>query len=155
MAAKKRIGRPPKAKEDRKAVNFTFRSRGQMRERLQEARMASGRSISEEIEHRLEESFRTEEIYGGPRFSALFRILASHIALARAKAGEHWAENDQVRDEIGKVFADYLAKELPGFYSVTIETMGPHGEIRGVRTGYANEEIAKQHSPRIAKNDES
>jgi predicted HicB family RNase H-like nuclease len=62
MAAKKRIGRPPKAKEDRKAVNFTFRSRGQMRERLQAAAIAAGRSISEEIEFRLERSFWQEEI---------------------------------------------------------------------------------------------
>jgi predicted HicB family RNase H-like nuclease len=62
MAAKKRIGRPPKAEEDRKAVNFTFRSRGQMRERLQAAAIAVGRSISEEIEFRLERSFWQEEI---------------------------------------------------------------------------------------------
>jgi predicted HicB family RNase H-like nuclease len=61
MAAKKRIGRPPKAEEDRKAVNFTFRSRGQMRERLQAAAIAVGRSISEEIEFRLERSFWQEE----------------------------------------------------------------------------------------------
>src|SRR5262245_43994571 len=62
MVVKKRIGRPPKANEDRKAVNFTFRSRGQMRERLQTAAIASGRSISEEIELRLERSFWQEEI---------------------------------------------------------------------------------------------
>src|SRR5262249_31991569 len=62
MAAKKRIGRPPKSEEDRKAVNFTFRSRGQMRERLREAATASRRSISEEIEHRLERSFQQQEI---------------------------------------------------------------------------------------------
>ena len=63
MALKKRIGRPPKANEDRKAVNFTFRSRGQMRERLQAAAIAAGRrSISEEIEFRLERSFWQEEI---------------------------------------------------------------------------------------------
>ena len=61
MTAKKRIGRPPKAKEDRKAVNFTFRSRGEMRERLQAAAAASGRSISEEIERRLDWSFQQED----------------------------------------------------------------------------------------------
>jgi aminopeptidase N len=61
MAAKKR-GRPPKAKEDRKAVNFTFRSRGQMRDLLKAAAAASKRSISEEIEYRLERSFRQQEI---------------------------------------------------------------------------------------------
>src|SRR4051794_24669473 len=60
MARKKRLGRPPKAEADRKTVNFTFRSRGEMRERLQAAAAASGRSISEEIEHRLEQSFRQD-----------------------------------------------------------------------------------------------
>jgi hypothetical protein len=58
--AKKRVGRPPKSPEDRKTVNFTFRSRGQMRELLQAAATASGRSISEEIEHRLEASFQKD-----------------------------------------------------------------------------------------------
>jgi Arc-like DNA binding domain len=97
MAAKKRIGRPPKSEEDRKGVNFTFRNRGQMRERLQEAAAASKRSISEEIEHRLEDSFRNEDIYGGPHLSAVFRLLASHKALAEAKAGESWTESDFVQ----------------------------------------------------------
>jgi predicted HicB family RNase H-like nuclease len=62
MVAKKRIGRPPKAEEDRKAVNFTFRSRGEMRERLQAAADGARRSVSEEIELRLERSFWQEEI---------------------------------------------------------------------------------------------
>jgi len=150
MAAKKRIGRPPKAKEDRKAVNFTFRSRGQMRERLQAAAIASGRSISEEIEHRLDESFRTEELYGGPRLSAVFRILANHIALAGATAGGDWAKNDQVQVDVAKVFADLLAKNLPQFYSVTIQTVGQHGEIHGV-TGYASKEIAEREHPGLAE----
>lgn len=121
-----------------------------MRERLQTAAMASGCSISEEIERRLEESFRTEDLYGGPHISAVFRILANHIALARAKAGGNWAENDQVRDEIAQAFAALLAKELPQFYSVTIETVGQHGEIRGV-SGYASKEIAEKEIPGIAE----
>jgi hypothetical protein len=149
MAAKKRIGRPPKAKEDRKAVNFTFRSRGPMRERLQAAATASGRSISEEIERRLEQSFQADELYGAPRISAVFHILASHI-LARANAAGHWAEDDQVRSETAKVFADILAKEMPGFHSVTIEAIGPHGEIRGT-TGYASDEIAEREIPDVAE----
>jgi Arc-like DNA binding domain len=59
--ATKRIGRPPKPAEDRKAVNFTFRSRRQMRERLQKAAALSGRSISEEIEDRLNQSFKQDD----------------------------------------------------------------------------------------------
>jgi hypothetical protein len=61
MSGKKRIGRPAKSEEDRRDVNFTFRSRGQMRERLKTAADAARRSISEEIELRLEKSFWQEE----------------------------------------------------------------------------------------------
>jgi hypothetical protein len=150
MAAKKRIGRPPKSQEDRKGVNFTFRSRGQMRERLQEAATVSGRSISEEIEHRLEDSFRNEEIYGGPHLSAVFRLLADHKALAEAKAGKPWTESDFVQDEIAKAFAQLIAKEIPGFYSVNIETLGKNREIRGVRA-FASEEVAEKESPGLAE----
>jgi|EndMetStandDraft_3_1072993.scaffolds.fasta_scaffold112818_4 hypothetical protein len=148
MAVKKRIGRPPKAKEDRKAKNFTFRGRHQMWERLQAASADSGMSISEEIERRLEDSFRTEDIYG-PELSPIFRILAGRIALAKAKAVGHWAENDQIRNDIAQVLAELLAKNLPQFYSVTIETMGEHG-IRGVN-GYASQEIADREHPGLAE----
>ena len=62
MAKAKRIGRPPKPVKQRKSVNFTFRSRGEMREQLGRADEVSGRSISEEIERRLEASFHEERM---------------------------------------------------------------------------------------------
>ena len=62
MTKRKRIGRPPKPAKERKTVNFTFRSRGDMRQKLQDAAAPYGRSISEEIERRLEQSFRDEYI---------------------------------------------------------------------------------------------
>ena len=62
MAKRKRIGRPPKPAQERKSVNFTFRSRGEMREQLSRAAEVAGRSISEEIEKRLEQSFDEERI---------------------------------------------------------------------------------------------
>ena len=130
MALKKRIGRPPKAKEDRKAVNFTFRSRGQMRDLLKAAAAASGRSISEEIEYRLQNSFREDDSYGGPHLSAVFRVIANSIALL--KTGGSLAETDRARANIAKFFVDLLAIEVPGLHSVTIETVNEQGEIRGV-----------------------
>ncbi|MCG2665893.1 Arc family DNA-binding protein [Bradyrhizobium sp. GCM10023182] len=45
---------------EKKGRNFTFRSRGDMHERLSEAAAATGRSISEEIEARLAQSFEAE-----------------------------------------------------------------------------------------------
>jgi len=58
MAKKKPvIGRPPIDAEQRKSFNITFRARQALRERLIKAAELAGRSMSEEIEHRLEMSF--------------------------------------------------------------------------------------------------
>ena len=62
MAKRKRIGRPPKPAKERRTVNFTFRSRGEMRELLRTAAEVGGRSISEEIERRLDQSFKQEQM---------------------------------------------------------------------------------------------
>jgi predicted HicB family RNase H-like nuclease len=53
-------GRPPLSAEQKKDRNLTFRTRNGLREKLAAAAEAHGRSISEEIEHRLNESFATE-----------------------------------------------------------------------------------------------
>ena len=60
--ARQRIGRPPKPAKERKSVNFTFRSRGDMRQKLRDAAALGGRSISEEIERRLDLSFQQEQM---------------------------------------------------------------------------------------------
>jgi DNA-binding NarL/FixJ family response regulator len=58
----KRRGRPPKPTEERKSGNLTFRTRGDLRAKLDAAATASGRSVSEEIERRLERSFDHDEM---------------------------------------------------------------------------------------------
>src|SRR4051812_14181277 len=54
-------GRPPIPDSEKKVRNITFRSRGKMHERLSEAAANNGRSLSEEIEARLAQSFDIEE----------------------------------------------------------------------------------------------
>ena len=56
-AQPKRRGRPPKYQGEGKRQNFSFRIRDVVRERLIAECQKSGRSISEEIELRLERSF--------------------------------------------------------------------------------------------------
>ncbi|MBY0298906.1 MAG: hypothetical protein K2X71_23200 [Methylobacterium sp.] len=58
----KRVGRPPKAEADRKDGNITFRTRAGLRERLAASASMSGRSMSEEVEKRLEKSYDLEDI---------------------------------------------------------------------------------------------
>src|SRR4051794_11790518 len=54
-------GGPPVPESEKKGRNFTFRSRGDMHERLAQSSAANQRSISEEIERRLEQSFEFEQ----------------------------------------------------------------------------------------------
>jgi hypothetical protein len=117
--------------------------------KLQIAAEKAGHSVTEEIHRRLEDSFkRTEDIYGGPHTSAMFRVIADSIALL--KTGGSLAETDRARANVATFFVDLLAKEVPGLYSVTIETVNEQGQVRGV-TGYPSEEIAKRDHPGLAE----
>jgi hypothetical protein len=139
---------PPKSKRvlPGKRYPLNMRTTKELRDKIEEAAMASGRSLVQEVEFRLEKSFQEDDAYGGPHLSAVFRLLADYKALIEAKAGVGWKESDRVRDEIAEVFTDLLAKELPGFHSVTIETVGQDGGFRGV-TGYASAEARNRAPP--------
>jgi hypothetical protein len=54
-------GRRPKREGERLSKNRTFRVRGVLDDQLLTAAAASGRSVSEEIEYRLERSFERED----------------------------------------------------------------------------------------------
>lgn len=58
---KRAPGRPALPTSEKKARNFTFRSRGDMHERLSASAAAKERSISEEIEARLTASFEIDK----------------------------------------------------------------------------------------------
>lgn len=84
----KRRGRPPIAEQDRKTSNLTFRTRGDLRAKLEEAAQESGRSISEEIEHRLHSTFDKRlilnQIWGG----ASVRLMEA-VNIINNKSGWH------------------------------------------------------------------
>ena len=55
-------GRPSRHKDERLSKNRTFRVRDQLDQQLREAAKDSGRSVSEEIEHRLTRSFMEDRL---------------------------------------------------------------------------------------------
>jgi len=58
----KRGARPAIDKEKRRSKTFTFRIGGNIHKRVAEAASKSGRSVTEEIEHRLERSLLLTEV---------------------------------------------------------------------------------------------
>ena len=60
QAKKSRMGRPPLPPERRKRPTMGFRPTAAMRKQIEEAAAASGLSMTQEVERRLERSFATE-----------------------------------------------------------------------------------------------
>jgi hypothetical protein len=107
----KRRGRPPKYAGEGKRQNFSFRIRDQVRDRLINAVKETGRSLSEEIEWRIERSFEWQDAFGEAR-SIIDRakdttaagLDAQHYQAGHVKiftsAGRVWAENPQALDAL-------------------------------------------------------
>src|SRR5258708_35842855 len=81
-----------------KRYPLNMRTTKEIRDRLEAEAVANGRSLAQEIELRLEASFRREQqlaeamesVLGGPRSSALFRTLAARAAFQTGDAS--WAD---------------------------------------------------------------
>lgn len=91
QAPKKPKGRPPVSPDARRSKNFTFRSRAALHEKLSAAANGASRSISEEIEYRLEQSFEGErrayEVFGNREVYGIMRVIGAAIHEAGSAAG--------------------------------------------------------------------
>jgi hypothetical protein len=85
MARDTRRGRPPKTPGEAKRAQFNTRLRPSLKAALDAAARANGRSVSEEVEARLEQSLTLETVLGGR--DAL--MMAATFALAGRHAARH------------------------------------------------------------------
>lgn len=74
----------------RKRWILSIRTTAEGRERLVKAADANGRSLSEEIETRLQLSFQRDDSYGGFANAAFVNLLGSIIRDAEAESGKSW-----------------------------------------------------------------
>src|SRR5690349_5265821 len=101
---KRNRGRPPMPAESRKRNNLTMRLRDETRAALEERAAANGRSLSEEIEVRLEQSF--DPALGGARTAALLRSLAAIVELEGY--GDEWLDDRYAFNEV----TDHWARSI-------------------------------------------
>jgi hypothetical protein len=120
-------GRPPVPMSEKRVRNFTFRSRGDMHERLSEAAEVNGRSISEEIERRLERSFLPEEIEQGSKAAQAQAAEILHLMTVRnsdttdllhkvvyeAQLDPHWSASRASRERFAAIVAAYISPQFP------------------------------------------
>ena len=101
-----KLARPPKGRrkppQDGKRYPLNMRTTAATRANLEKAAAASGRSLAQEIEHRLERSLEreaslaahAEALLGGRRSASLFRALA-HVA-ALDVGDERWLDDPEL-----------------------------------------------------------
>jgi hypothetical protein len=94
QAPKKRVGRPSKGKR----ANFTFRLTDALRSQLADAAEVSGLSMSEEIERRLDQSFRSSgivsELFGGPEIARLMQTFSIAALMVEHQTGRKFTEDE-------------------------------------------------------------
>lgn len=93
----KRRGRPAKAPSERKRGNLTFRVRDDLRAALEEAAAQSDRSLSEEIEYRLELSLGQREALKeewGPDAFAIAESIAKSLQHIERYTGKRWLKDE-------------------------------------------------------------
>lgn len=84
-------GRPALPEGKAKRYPLNMRTTKEMKEKLESACRASGRSIAQEVELRMEESFKTEEsLFGSRETYSVMRMLAGAIGIVEARTGQSW-----------------------------------------------------------------
>lgn len=96
-------GRPPEREEAKRAA-VAVRTTPAIKALLVEAAEASGRSITQEIEARLEASFRSDRHLGGPAQDEFLRLAALHMDVVSERADgpwhQQWSDWDTVRSTL-------------------------------------------------------
>lgn len=132
----RRKGRKPRAPEDQRRHNLTVRVRGRTREVLDREATRNRRSLSEEIETRLEHSLSEittiERLFGGPAAVAFLTVLGSAIRLALLHARSRNLNEERtrrlVRAAVDRITATHLWTEGD-------ESKAPLGEITHMKHG--------------------
>jgi len=142
MARKKsKMGRPPRHEGERLSKSRTFRVRPHLDGSLQKAAAEAGRSVSEEIEHRLDQSFqRAHEAdliadalraaHGG-RTGDLLSAIATVVWLIERRTGKKWNEDRDTAFDVREA-VEAVAEALVIPRSLTpervVDLFGPWGD---------------------------
>ena len=105
----KRMGRPPKYAPGKRPT-ITFRVLEDLHRQLREHAVASGRSISEEVERRVEASFQPDATvleqvsayFGSDDAIKLLKLLAEPINYVLLHNNKSWQNDEETRNEILK-----------------------------------------------------
>ena len=91
----------------------TMRMSDSMRDRIKAAATAAGRSVTQEIETRLERSFQEERSMGGPEANLAARMLSSAIGLIEDEMGKAWVKDRLTWEAVSAALHNILGLYKP------------------------------------------
>ncbi len=141
-AEKPRMGRPPLPAGKRRRLSLAFRPTPTIRSGVEEAARANGRSMSQEIEARLEQSLIGDGVihhmFGFDLGSMMaLRGLADAIAQIERRAGKSWREDWIAREQVGAAFEAIL--EIFGPQDPAENRLTPQGRARVEKRALRNQ----------------
>ena len=118
-------GRPQRHPGERLSKNRTFRVRGSLDERLQASAAGSGRSVSEEIEFRLDQSYDRDAFFGlvlgGDENAKVLQSIATVMKLESHNG--HWLKDvktsETVRQAVNFVIGQFAEHYQPSSTTFT------------------------------------
>ena len=156
IAKRKRMGRPPLPPGKRKRESMGFRPTPELRRKLEKAAQASGLSLTQVVERRLDQSFLRDELLGG-QFGEkstyrLMVMLGSTINLVQEMTGKNWRKDRRTYVEVKRAVSAFLDafgpadQEYPkGFRDVFATSIGRDAVEQTI--GYLRESEAELRSP--------
>lgn len=126
--AGKRVGRPAKNPALGKRINAMFRLNEATRDRLMAAAEQSGRSMSEEIERRIDRSFEDVDLmlayFGKPETLKLAHAIAMLVRTVEARTGLDWTKDAQTKAD--------LSGAISRFFSIYFYEQGEESSVSSV-----------------------
>ena len=114
----RRRGRPPLPPGEAKRSSFSTRLRPELKTKLEQAAADEGRSLSEEIEFRLERSFLTEDhlrfLAGDLRGATFIRWFLDVVALMSAFWKQPIWEDDEGYEALEAAVCELIRSNKPG-----------------------------------------
>ena len=124
-ARPRKRGRPALPPEQRKRNNVTIRLRDKLKSVMQDAGTAQGRSLSEEIEARLEASLLDEEArnreLGGKELLAIFRLFSAAAEIIEARTEKKWTRDWDTAAAVHTAWTQLFKAAMPKMPKEVIE----------------------------------
>lgn len=108
----KRVGRPPKNPALGRRINAMFRLNEATRDRLMAAADQSGRSMSEEIERRIDRSFENVDLmmsyFGKPETFKLAHAISMLVRTVESRSGKDWTQDAETKFDLSGAISRFF-----------------------------------------------